>query len=112
MCPCVCEKESLCQGVNCDDCTEHAFVPLPHAAGIKTEERKQGHGSLHYLFFCPSAATSALEPLLACLTMITLLNSKKASVFFRSDDACCSHSVSLFFENSMAVTNKKVVPAL
>lgn len=44
----------VCEGVNSDNCTERVFVPRSHAAGTESEERKQGHVSLPYLFISPS----------------------------------------------------------
>lgn len=62
-------KTSVCMcvsGVSSDNCTECVFVPQSHAAGIVSEERKQGHISLPYLFISPSQSfPSALEPLSA-----------------------------------------------
>lgn len=48
---CVC----VCDCVRGSTVTTGQSMPLcryPHAVGTRTEERKQGHGSLHYLFIC------------------------------------------------------------
>lgn len=88
---CVCVS-----GVSSDNCTELVFVPQSHAAGTKSEERKQGHISLPYLFIPPPVIS------ISAGAFISLSPAKKKTIILQSSKEPPSLFLSQFVQRPPA----------